>query len=313
MADVVCIGNLVADAVARPVDTFPERGKLTLTDDIQLHSGGCATNTGNALGKLGIDTAVIGKVGADGFGDFLIDAIRRFGVDTRGIVQDKQSSTSATLVMVSSDGERSFVHSLGANAKFGEEDVDFGILEDTKIVHIAGALLLPEFDGEPMANVLKRAKQMGLTTSLDTCWDPTGKWMETLEPVLHHVDVFLPSYDEARELVRADEPRKIAEAFMDYGIKIVGLKMGSQGCYIRTANEEYRIPVYDVEAVDATGAGDSFVGGFLAGLIKGWALEDIGRLANAVGACCVTKMGASSGILSWDDTMEFMKTTPFKK
>lgn len=110
-----------------------------------------------------------------------------------------------------------------------------------------------------------------------------------------------------------DEPERIAEIFMDYGIKIVGLKMGSEGCYIRTASEEYRIPVYDVVAVDATGAGDSFVGGFLAGLIKGWALEDVGRLGNAVGACCVTKMGASNGILSWDDTMKFMETTPFRE
>lgn len=313
MADVVCVGILVADAVARPVDILPERGKLTLVDSIELHSGGCATNTGNALGKLGVDTAIIGKVGADGFGDFLVNTIEQFGVDTRGIVRDGNTSTSATLVMVSSDGERSFVHCLGANAQFCEDDIDFSIIEGTKIMHVAGAFLMPKFDGQPTANVLKKAKEMGITTSLDTAWDATGKWMETLEPALQYVDVFLPSYDEARELAKADDPEVIAKTFLDYGIKIVGLKMGSEGCYIRTADEEYRVPVYDVEAVDATGAGDSFVAGFLAGLIKGWPLEDVGRLANAVGALCVTKMGASTGILSWDETMEFMKNTPFKK
>ena len=110
MADVICLGILVADAVARPVREIPAKGKLVLVDDLQLSSGGCATNTGNALGKLSIDTGIIGKVGQDGFGDFLINTISSFGVNTEGIKRDPSTNTSATLVMVDEDGERSFIH-----------------------------------------------------------------------------------------------------------------------------------------------------------------------------------------------------------
>ncbi len=310
MADVVCIGNLVADAVARPVDELPEKGKLTLAEKIQLHSGGCATNTGNALGKLGIDTMVIGKVGNDGFGEFLINSIDGYGVDTSGIIKSDTDSTSATLVYVSSDGERSFVHSLGANASFTDTDIDMSLIDGAKIVHVAGALLLPAFDGKPMAGALKKFKEKGITTSLDTCWDPNDRWMDILEPALNYLDIFLPSFEEARMLTETDDPAKCAEVLLDYGIKIVGLKMGSKGCYIRTAQEEYSLPVYNVDVVDATGAGDSFVAGFLAGVLKGWNIKDSGMLGNALGSCCVTQMGASTGIKTWDQTMEFMKTTP---
>lgn len=301
------MGILVADAVAKPVREFPGKGKLVLVDDLQLRSGGCATNTGNALGKLGIDTAVIGKVGDDGFGDFLIKTIDSFGVDIRGIKRDPSTNTSATLVMVDEDGERSFIHYLGANAQFTEEDVDFSLIEGAKILHVAGALLLPRFDGEPAARVMKRGKEMGITTSLDTAWDSTGRWMKVLEPCLRYTDIFLPSIEEARMLTGEEEPARIAGKLLDYGVRIVGLKMGARGCYVRTREEEFMLPAFKVKAVDATGAGDSFVAGFLAGVVKGWNLRDCAALGNAVGACSVSAIGASTGILPWDKTMDFMR------
>ena len=93
MAEVICVGNLVADAVARPVLELPEKGKLTLVDDLQLHSGGCAANTGAALAKLGISTSVVGKVGEDGFGDFLVQALSKVGLDVTGISRSKNYHT----------------------------------------------------------------------------------------------------------------------------------------------------------------------------------------------------------------------------
>lgn len=307
MADVVCLGIMVADAVAKPVMEMPERGKLVLVDDLQLQSGGCATNTGNALGKLGIDTAIIGKVGQDGFGDFLINTVHSFGVKTQGIKRDSSVNTSATLVMVAEDGERSFIHYIGANARLREEDVDFSLIKGAKILHVAGALLMPGFDGQPSARIMKRAKEMGVKTALDTAWDSTGRWMETLEPCLYHTDIFLPSIEEAKMLAGEDDPSKIADKFLGYGIQVVGLKMGSKGCYVKSQDEEFFVPAFNVKAVDATGAGDSFVAGFLAGAVKGLSLRDCAVLGNAVGASSVTAIGASTGILSWDDTLKFIK------
>ena len=306
MAEIVCLGILVADVLAKPVDEYPGRGKLVLADQMELHTGGCATNTGVALAKIGIDTGLVGKVGEDGFGDFVISTVQGHGIDSRGIARDPRNNTSGTMVMIHSDGERSFIHYLGANATLVESDVDFEFVEGAKILHVAGTFLMPSFDGQPTAKVLKKAQQMGITTSLDTAWDSRGRWMELLAPCLPYMDYAVPSIEEARMVTGRHEPADVAKALMDRGVKVVGLKMGEDGCYIRSADAEIRIPKYDVDAVDACGAGDAFAAGFLTGVAKGWDLEKTGRFANAVGALCVTAIGATTGIRSLEDTLAFM-------
>jgi len=307
MADVVCMGILVADVLARPVDAFPQRGKLILADQMELHMGGCAANTGLGLGRLGVDTAIIGKVGKDGFGDFVKGFLEKQGMDVTGIARSETRNTSATMVMVASDAERSFIHYTGANADIHESDIDFSVIEGAKILHYAGALLMPGFDGPPAASVLRRAKQMGVTTCIDTAWDSTGKWMETLDEVFKYTDIALPSIEEARMLTGKHDAPDVAAALMEYGVKVVALKSGSEGCYVRTADEEIRMPIFKVDAVDATGAGDAFAAGFIAGMVMEWSLEDTARLANAVGALCCTAMGTTAGIRNLTETIEFMK------
>lgn len=307
MAQVTCLGILVADLVGKPVDEYPDRGKLTLVEQLELHSGGCAANTGVDLAKIGIDTAIIGKVGNDGLGDFLIGALKRNNIDARGVVRDPEVGTSGTMVMVHSDGERSFIHYLGANAKLTEDDVDFDLIKDTQILHVAGSFLMPGIDGEPTARVLQKAQSMGITTALDTAWDSRGQWMSLLKPCLPYIDYMLPSIEEARRVTGMQEPADVAKVLMDNGVKVVGLKMGEAGCYIRSKDAEVRVPRFTVDAVDALGAGDSFVAGFLTGVVKGWDLEKTGRFANAVGACCVLALGATTGIKSLDETLELME------
>src|SRR5262249_31012651 len=98
--EVTCVGILVADVVGKPIDRLPERGKLALVERMELHSGGCAANTGIGLAKLGVDTAILGKVGDDGFGDFLVRRFETFGIDVGGVVRDRETATSATMVLV---------------------------------------------------------------------------------------------------------------------------------------------------------------------------------------------------------------------
>jgi len=296
MADVTCLGILVADVVGKPVDQVPERGKLTLVDTMELHTGGCASNTGTSLAKIGIDTAIIGKVGDDGFGDFMVKELGKWGADCSGIVRDRVAKTSATMVMVHGDGERSLIHYIGANATLTEDDVNFDVVKSSKILHVAGTFLMPAFDGEPTARVLKKAQGMGVITSLDTCWDSKGNWMKLLEPCLPYMDYFVPSIEEARMCAGKREPTDVAKVFMDKGVKVVALKMGDQGCYIKSKDVEIRLPIYEVDAIDATGAGDAFAAGFLAGIVQGWDLEATGKFANATGAFCVTALGCTAGI-----------------
>ncbi|MDI6826987.1 MAG: sugar kinase [Armatimonadota bacterium] len=310
MSEVVCIGILVADVIGKPVVEYPERGKLVLVDRMELHSGGCASSTAVALSKIGVKTGVIGKVGDDGFGDFLIGVLERSGIDARGVVRDPETATSATMVMVHPDGERSFIHYLGANATLTEHDVNFDLLKEAKILHIAGSFLMPAFDGEPTARVLQKAKQMGLTTSLDTAWDSKGRWMSLIKPCLPYVDIAVPSIEEARMVTGKHDPHDVAAVLMDHGVKIVALKMGEEGCYIRAKDVELYVPRFDVIAVDACGAGDCFAAGFLTGILSGWDLEKTGRFANAVGATCVMALGATTGIKSLEETLYFMEHTP---
>ncbi len=107
-------------------------------------------------------------------------------------------------------------------------------------------------------------------------------------------------------------PPEVAQFLLDHGVGVVALKMGEEGCYLRSSDEEFQIPAYDVTAIDATGAGDAFVAGFLTGVVKGWDLKRTGHLANAVGALCVTAIGATTGVRSFEETLRFMEATAAK-
>ncbi|NCO41384.1 MAG: carbohydrate kinase [Armatimonadetes bacterium CG_4_10_14_3_um_filter_66_18] len=308
MHEVTCLGILVADAVCWPIDEYPKRGQLALVDQISMHTGGCAANTGTALAKLGVATTIMGKVGTDPFGDFVVNALGARGLSTGSIIRDPDAQTSATAIMVQNDGERSFVHCVGANAKLRESELDFGTIEASRILHIAGTFLMPGFDGEATASVLRRAREAGVTTCLDTAWDSRGNWMKLLECCLPHLDYCVPSYEEAQQLTGKTAPEDIAQVLLDHGVGTVGIKMGGEGCYVQNSTGSVRLPVCQVDALDATGAGDAFVAGFLTGVVKGWDLEATARFANAVGASCVTALGASAGIRSFEETMALADT-----
>jgi sugar/nucleoside kinase (ribokinase family) len=307
MPEIACLGILVADLLGRPIDALPPRGRLGLVESMTLHIGGCAANTGIDLARLGVDTAVLGKIGQDGLGDFVTRTLEAEGIDTAGIVRDPSVDTSASMVLVAGDGERTFLHCLGGNARFTAADVDWNTAAGARILHVAGALVMPAFDGEPMAEALRAAKQRGQTTSLDTVWDATGRWMETLRPCLPHTDVFMPSLSEAQELTGRREPEAVARALRDAGVGTVALKLGAEGCYILSADEEVHAPGFRVDAVDGTGSGDAFDAGFLVGMLRGWDMERTARFANAVGAMCVTGVGATAGVRSFEETEAFLR------
>ncbi|OIN96371.1 hypothetical protein AUJ66_06470 [Candidatus Desantisbacteria bacterium CG1_02_38_46] len=302
------MGILVADVVARPVDKFPQRGRLELSDEMGLHVGGCASNTGIDLAKLGISTGVIGKVGKDGFGDFLIEQMHKFGLDTKGVKRDMRFNTSGTMVFVSSDGERTFIHYLGANSTLIDTDVDYSLVKKAKIFHIAGFFLLPSLEGKPIARIFKKVKQMGITTTLDTAWDSRGRWFKAIKFAFPYVDFFLPSIEEAKMISQEKDPDRIGQFFLDRGVNVVALKMGPAGSYLKTKDISMRVPPFKIVPVDGTGAGDAFVAGFLAGLVKKWPLEKCAEFANAVGALAAIKVGATAGVRTMRETLKFMKT-----
>ncbi len=309
MYDVVSVGILVADAMAKPVSSIPEKGKLGLVDSIALYTGGNAATCAINVSKLGLKSAVLGKLGDDGFGRFMASELQAKGVETKGVSIDKEHGTSASLVLVSPDGERSFLHCTGANGHLTERDIDYGVIADTNIVFVTGGLLMPAFDGEECAKFLKKCKEMGKTTAYDVCWDDKGRWMDLVGPSMPYIDYFMPSIDEAIELSGGlTDPDEIADKFLTMGPHTVVLKIGKKGCLVKTKDgKRYEVPTYmKIKAVDATGAGDSFCSGFLSGLSQGWDLEKCAKFANAVGTHCVMMAGASTGIKPMADILKFM-------
>jgi sugar/nucleoside kinase (ribokinase family) len=302
--DVVCLGILVADAIARPVADLPDRGSLGLVDEISLHGGGCALNTASALARLGLDAGVAGKVGDDALGAFLVSLLNERGVDRDGVLVDPSVSTSATVVLVDVAGERTFLHLPGASASVRDEELDHRYLFSGRCLHLAGALVMEELDGEPGARLLAEAKSRALLTSLDTVWDATGRW-ERILPVLPHVDLFAPSLPEGRAITGEEEPSTVASWLRERGVGEVVLKCGASGCYASGEGFEGALEAFPVTAVDGTGAGDAFVAGLLYGRLAGWPLDGSARLANAVGALATTAVGAVEGVRGLEETLAF--------
>ena len=297
--DVVCLGFLVADVIARPFDELPPAGSLGFVETVSLHGGGCALNTASALTRLGRTAAVAGKVGDDALGDFLLHLLDERGVERRGVIRDPSASTSATVVLVRADGERTFLHAKGANAQLDARELDSELLFSGRCLHIAGALVLDALDGEPCAALLAEAKRRGLVTSLDTVWDASGRW-ERILPCLPHVDVLAPSLAEALAISGERDVETAAAWLRRAGAREVVIKLGPDGSYV--AGKGYVEPVH-VEAVDGTGAGDAFVAGLLHGVLDEWPLDRSARLANAAGALATTAVGAADGVRNLRETL----------
>jgi sugar/nucleoside kinase (ribokinase family) len=309
MADIVCVGILVADVLGKPVDSLPEKGKLCLVEKMSLQIGGCAANFVIDLARLGLKSNIIGKIGDDNFGRFILDTLNSEKVDLTGLKLDPDVSTSASMVMISGDGERSILHSFGANAKFGFDDINLDVVRKSKILLIAGTFLMPDFDGDGTLKLLKFASENKIICCMDTAWDSKGQWIRKIELSLPYLDWFMPSYDEAREMSGKTDPEEEAHFFVSKGVKNVIIKLGDKGCFVKPVNEEgYFVPSFNkVKVVDTSGAGDSFCAGFIAGLYNGWDIRVCAKFANAVGAHCIMEIGTTTGIKSVAETLAFIR------
>ncbi len=307
MFDVVTAGVACADVMVRPVDALPPRGKVTLVPNLELHMGGLAAVTAAIVSQLGGTSAFIGAVGLDGFGEFILGTLGRCGVDASRVKRVETAGTSATAVLIGSDGERTFLHHFGSNAELGEEDVDLEFCRRAKVFHWGGPSITPRLDGAPMGRVLERVRALGVKTSMDTCYDGTGKWFAHIEHALPHLDIVMSSIEEARMYTGKQSPEEIAEFFLNAGVETVMVKLGADGMYLRNRQESERLPAHPVPVVDTTGAGDAACGGFLYGYVRGWSLHECGRLANAVGALTVQTMGGANAVESLAQVKAFME------
>lgn len=313
MPEVACVGVTCVDVLAKTVCKIPKRGKLETVETLQLQVGGCATNAAIALSRLGITSALIGKIGNDGFGKHLLEVLQEEGVNTEGLAIDPHAQTSASVVLIDYSGERSILHCLGTNTLFTYEDVNLALVRSSKVLFIAGALLLPRFDGEGATKLSRFARDAGLLICMDTAWDWSGQWFWKIRDTLPYVHWFMPSFEEAKELSDHSDPESMARFFIAQGVENVVIKLGEEGCYVHSTADRasFFVPAYRVEqVVDTSGAGDAFCAGFIAGLIEGLTTYQCAQLANAVAAHCIMEIGTTAGIKRKEEILNFMKTCP---
>ncbi len=316
-----------------------EPGRLINVGAATLACGGGVANVGGALLKLGVDAKLVGKVGADAFGDIVHAQLSALSPQAaQGLKRTATANTSYTVVLNPPGVDRLFLHHAGCNDSFGAEDIVLDEIADADLFYFGyPPLLWRTFTdgGVALAERLREVKKLGLTTVLDMAMpDPqaaSGRadWRGFLQTVLPHVDFFLPSLEEVCFMLGWAVPNDVAalapvaEALLELGTSVVGLKMGENGLYLRTADLKARAlgraepqnlaawserelwsPVFSADVKGTTGAGDATVAGFVAALLRGEGLERCLTVANAVGARSVEALDAVSGISSYEDVTE---------
>ena len=292
---VLCCGNIGLDILARPVERFTW-GTTTWVDSIEQNLGGNGSSTAYTLGMLGVPARLLGMVGRDASGERLLSILKSAEVDL-SFVGRSEASTTTTVALVNPQGDRMFLHQVGSSIEVFPEPIEFTppILEGIAHFHLANVFALPSMRRSAPES-LRRAREAGLTTSLDTGWDARGRWIEDIEGCLPYVDLLFMNQDEARMLSGSADPEQSARRMQGLGAGDVVVKLGAEGCAVFTKTEAVRIPGFKVDAVDTTGAGDCFVAGFLAALAEGESYGEAARFANAVGAMSVQSLGAVTGI-----------------
>lgn len=311
--DVLGFGMIVYDVFAKPLDAVPDWGRLVTFDEIAHNVGGCPVNTSVDLARLGARAMIGGCIGADPVGKTVKEKLQQSGVLVGGLTAIEGKSTSFTFVAVGSDGQRRYFHTVGANAFLSDSYCTDEMLQRAKILHIGGTLLMPGFDGEPTARLLKRAKKLGLTTSMDTAFNPGVDALSLVKPCFRYLDIFIPSIEEAELIAGKSDPDAILDSLDGEGMPILGIKLGAEGSVVRAGGETHWTPSFNVTPVDTTGAGDAFMAGFLYGTLQQWPVERRMHFANAVAGMCIQAMGCSTNVKTAAETLRFMESTELRE
>ncbi len=320
-------------------------GRLIEVGEAMLSTGGAVSNTGQALHKLGIETSLCGKVGQDLFGDAIRQILERTGEGlSQGMKVSPGEASSYTVVISLSGEDRMFLHAPGCNDTFVAADVSDEALANTKLIHFGYPTLMASMfadDGAETVALLKRAKTLGATTSLDVSLPDirgaAGKanWLGILEQVLPYTDLFLPSVEELHFML--DRPsydpndtdemsveriRELTQRAMSMGAKVVAVKAGSRGLYLAGRQDlsglgratptclaewqgaELWAPCFQIEVAGTTGAGDATIAGLLMAWLRNMPPIQAAKAATAIGAACCERPDAVTGVPSWAEAEE---------
>lgn len=299
---VLVAGNLVLDQLLWPVEKI--RWDATVWVEKLVRSiGGNGANTSYTLAKLGMPVMLEGAVGEDAEAEEILRMLREVGVQLER-VRRVAEPTPATVALVKKKGSRAFLHRPGASRVALTEPIEMP--PGTRHFHVAnpfGVVALRRMAPEN----LRRARSAGMTTSLDAGWDSKGEWGSVVLPCCPHLDVLFLNAEEGRLITGRATAKESVAALHEAGVRYVVLKQGKRGALLSGPGFAAKVPGYAVEAVDSTGAGDVFVGAFLAAWLKGQTMSEAAQFANAAAALSVMEVGSVAGVRDFRATLTWMR------
>lgn len=310
-AKVVSLGLHICDVLGRPVNGIPEGQNLAILDETRMTVAGTAAGASVDMAKLDLAVSALGAVGNDKIGDFVINTMDSYGIDTSGLVRKSDAQTSMSMLLIRPNGDRPALHVPGANALYSLEDVDFKKIADADYLHFGGTGLMPALDGECTRQILEYARNHGVVTTFDLIAMEGMDFKNIIDPCLPYIDFFMPGLEEAEMMCGLKDREEIHCYYLGRGAGHTVFKNGGNGTFIgwleNGSLKEVHIPCFEATVVDSTGCGDSFCAGFIKSLSEGKSLEECAVMGSACGALVISGLGSDAGIESWEHLVDFVR------
>jgi len=300
--DVLVAGEINPDLILSG-NVVPEFGQVEkLVDSATLAIGSSSAIFACGVAQLGLKVAFIGVCGDDVFGRFMLDEMSKRQVDIENVIVSSSGSTGLSVIL-NQASDRAILTHPGLIAELQASDISEALLHDSKHLHVASYFLQTKLQPD-LPNLFRRARALGLSTSLDTNYDPSEKWTG-FDELLSVTNVFLPNEKEALSLSGA---ANVDEAGSRLGSKIetMAIKLGAEGALGVSEGARVRVASVPIKVVDTVGAGDSFDAGFIYGYLNQWSLERSLRLACVCGALSTQQAGGTDGQPTLAEALKFL-------
>ena len=306
--DYTSMGFYTFDCLGWPFTEIPPGGGCYPLDELTLAVSGAAGTAVIAAAKMGLKTLAVGGVGDDLMGDWVVQRLRHFGVDTSTMQREKGWKTSSSIVTTRADGSRPALHMAGATGNFFVTAAELPKVIAAKVFHAGGVGLMHAMDKGRTAEVVSAAKAAGAISTVDI-FAGSPNDMPAVAGVLPYTDYFLPSIEEARALTGLFDMGDAARYFIGLGVEACVFTLGVDGAYYHDRSGlSFRMPAFDVQVKCTCGCGDAFNAGFAVGLVKGFDIETTLRFAQATAALNATGLGSQAGVESFEHTLNFANT-----
>lgn len=304
----VSVGVTILDIVGFPINTLPEGESTELIQQIHICPAGTAAATAVIAARQGLDSALVGAVGNDDIGRFLLDKLAREKVDTSLMQARDDMPTAATMLPINSSGGRPNWHCPGAFLLVEPNEEIAARLASADHIHWGGVGMLFNMEGEVAAAMLATARASGAVVTADLI-APGDHSHDSVQAIATQLDYFMPSIDEALEISGRDSVGAAADYFMEMGAGACVIKCGADGAFVATQQgDRERVPVIaDVKVVDTSGCGDAFCAGFNVGLANDMDPVRAAHFAAATAAQVATGVGSNAGVRDFDTTLRIME------